>query len=62
MDPPQPVTRFSGGRGTLCINKVNGRPNAPDFLGSAKVRGKSYLIRGWLSADQESVNITLDPQ
>jgi hypothetical protein len=62
MDPPRPVHWFSGGKGNLYLNKAKRKPTDPDYLGSAKVRGQNYRVRGWLGEDRQSVNLALDPQ
>jgi hypothetical protein len=62
-DPPRrPVTRFTGGKASLYLNKAKRRPNDPDYLGEARIRGHGYRLRGWLCEDREAVNITLEPQ
>ena len=61
MDPPRRVTRFSGGKATLYLNKNKRSTRDPDYLGEARARGHNYALRGWLAPDLESVNITLEP-
>jgi hypothetical protein len=61
MDPPCPVHWFSGGKANLYLNKTKRQPTDPDYLGSAKVRGQNYRVRGWLGLDRQSVNLALDP-
>jgi hypothetical protein len=62
MDPPRPVSRFTGGKASLYLNKAKHRETDPDYLGEARVRGQNYRCRGWLNSDSQSVNITLEPQ
>jgi len=33
----------------------------PDYLGQAAIRGVKYELRGWLTADQHSINLVLEP-
>lgn len=59
--PPRRVTRFSGGKATLYLNKNKRSTRDPDYLGEARARGHNYSLRGWLAPDLESVNVTMDP-
>jgi hypothetical protein len=62
-DPLTPLHFFTNGKGTLYKNKNKTRPNDPDYIGPAKVRGRSYRLRAWLCEDLGQVlNIMLDPK
>ena len=62
MDPPRPVARFSGGRGTARINKASHRPANPEYLGDAIVRGIQYVVRVDVSSDGTFLNFRLEPK
>jgi hypothetical protein len=62
MDPPRPVHRFSGGRGTARINKASHRPANPEYLGDAIVRGLAYVVRVDVSSDGTFLNFRLEPK
>jgi hypothetical protein len=62
MDPPQPVTRFSGGRGKAWRNKVKRHANDPDHTGEAIVRGVRYLVRVKVEPGGDIINFWLEPK
>jgi hypothetical protein len=55
-----PFKFFVGGRGSLAQNKLKAHPSQPDFTGSAQITGKTYDVKGWLSADGQSLNLKFD--
>jgi hypothetical protein len=61
-DPPRPVYQFTGGKGTLEINKRRQKESDPDYLGEARVCGRSYLVRAWLTNDDSFLNFQLEPK
>ncbi len=62
MDPPRPVARFSGGRGTVRVNKASHRPANPEYIGDAIVRGIAYVVRVDVSSDGTFLNFRLEPK
>lgn len=62
MDPPRPIYRFTGGRGTVYRNKVKRKPTDPDFTGEAIVYGRAYGVRGEMALDAEAINFRFEPK
>lgn len=55
---PARVLIFSGGKGTIHLNKAKENPKEPDYVGSALIRGRKYQIAGWTGQDKESIHFS----
>lgn len=53
---PTKIVIFSGGKGTLELNKAKANPKAPDYVGTALIRGRKYRRVGWISADGQAIH------
>lgn len=58
--PPLAYKHFVGGKGTLWLNKVRKNKSAPDFAGEARISGKLYQLKGWLSTNGQFLNVSFD--
>jgi hypothetical protein len=61
-DSPRAVYHFSGGKGTVFQNKVKRRESDPDFVGAARIRGRSFSVRAWIASDGSFINFSLYPE
>jgi hypothetical protein len=61
-DPPQPVYRFTDGKATLVPNKVKRKESDPDFIGEARVHGRSYIAKVWIAIDGSFLNFRFQPK
>ena len=50
------VVVFSGGKGTIALNKEKHDAKDPDYVGRAFIRGRKYRIVGWTGKDKEDIH------
>lgn len=55
----EPVVIFSGGKGTLHLNKDKDNDKDPDYIGQAFIRARKYKWIGWISRDNQAIHCSL---
>jgi hypothetical protein len=56
-----PVFPFTGGKGTLELNKAKRRETDCDYLGQIRVLGRPYTARAWIAPAATFINLTFTP-
>lgn len=56
---PAQVVIFSGGKGTIHLNKDKESDKAPDYIGDFFIRGRKYKLVGWTGHDHQSISCSL---
>jgi hypothetical protein len=62
QNPPPPVYRFTGGKGTLNLNKAKRSNFEPDYIGEARICGRPYRVGASPSEDGSFLNFRFEPK
>jgi hypothetical protein len=60
-EPHSPAPFFSGGSGCLSLNLVRKTELHPLYIGTARIRGHNYSIRGWSRGKEAGVELKFIP-
>ena len=61
-DASRPVYHFTGGKGTLTLNKAKRRSSEPEYIGEARICGRWYTVGASPSADGSFLNFRFEPK